>query len=261
MLLPPNPATLRNENGAITPWPAVFAVRGTGMRTSLHSHHAWHLMLGLDGPLQIRTSARAAPVAARAVLTRPGVPHAADANGHEVLVIFVKPESQVGARLRARRGEGVEILAPAIVERMRAAFRSARTREELNADAARALAELGIEERRPSFRHPAVQRVLRHLRDSAPGADESLEALASLSGLSASRLMHVFTAEVGIPLRPYLRWLKLERAALALAAGVPTADAAHAAGFADAAHMTRSFRAMMGTTPAALRRSQSVQAA
>jgi hypothetical protein len=37
VLLPPNPAALRNENGAITPWPAVFAVRRTGMRTSLHS--------------------------------------------------------------------------------------------------------------------------------------------------------------------------------------------------------------------------------
>jgi AraC-like DNA-binding protein len=231
------------------------------MSSSLHSHHAWHLMLGLDGPLRIRTASRAAPVSARAVLTRPGVPHAADANGHEVLVIFVKPESEVGARLRERRGAGVEILEPEIVDRIHDAFRSARSREELNARAARALTELGIEETRPSIRHPAVKKVLRYLRDSAPGADESLAALAAQSGLSSSRLMHVFTEEVGIPLRPYLRWLKLERAALALAAGSSTADAAFAAGFADAAHMARSFRSMMGTTPAALRRSQSVQAA
>jgi AraC-like DNA-binding protein len=72
--------------------------------------------------------------------------------------------------------------------------------------------------------------------------------------------MHAFTAEVGIPLRPYLRWLKLERAATALATGAGLSDAAHAAGFSDAAHTTRTFRRMHGVTPAApKRRSRSVQ--
>jgi AraC-like DNA-binding protein len=72
--------------------------------------------------------------------------------------------------------------------------------------------------------------------------------------------MHAFTATVGIPLRPYLRWLKLERAGVAIAAGAPLGEAAHAAGFADAAHMTRTFRRMFGVTPSELRRrSQSVQ--
>jgi AraC-like DNA-binding protein len=112
----------------------------------------------------------------------------------------------------------------------------------------------------PRLRPRAVRRVLRHLRSSPPGGDESLDALAALGGLSPSRFMHVFSEEVGIPLRPYLRWLKLERAATALGAGALPAEAAHAAGFADAAHMTRSFRAMLGTTPATLRRSLSVQA-
>ena len=65
--------------------------------------------------------------------------------------------------------------------------------------------------------------------------------------------MHAFTDSVGIPLRPYLQWLKLQRAAAAIAAGKPLAEAAHAAGFSDAAHMTRTFRKTLGTTPSALR--------
>jgi methylphosphotriester-DNA--protein-cysteine methyltransferase len=44
------------------------------------------------------------------------------------------------------------------------------------------------------------------------------------------------TKEVRIPLRPYLRWLKLERAASAIADGAMLSEAAYAAGFADAAH-------------------------
>lgn len=260
MRLPADSAMLRSEDRTSSLWPPVFAVSGTGVRSSLHSHHAWHLMVGLDGPLRIQKSTSALPVSAHAVLTRSDVPHAADADGHEVVVIFVNPESDVGARLSARGGDGIEILEPVVADRIRAALRSARTREQLNEGAVRALAELGIGDGRPAIRHGAVRKVLRHLRNSAPGSDESLEALAVLSGVSSSRLMHLFTEEVGVPLRPCLRWLKLERAALLLAAGSSTTDAAHAAGFADAAHMARSFRAMLGTTPAAIRRSQSVQA-
>jgi AraC-like DNA-binding protein len=61
--------------------------------------------------------------------------------------------------------------------------------------------------------------------------------------------MHVFTDSVGVPLRPYLLWLRVQRAAGALAAGHTVTEAAHIAGFADAAHMTRTFRRTLGTTP------------
>jgi transcriptional regulator GlxA family with amidase domain len=65
--------------------------------------------------------------------------------------------------------------------------------------------------------------------------------------------MHAFTESVGIPLRPYLAWLKLQRAAAGVAAGRQLAQVAVSAGFADAAHMTRAFRRMFGTAPSALR--------
>ncbi len=93
-----------------------------------------------------------------------------------------------------------------------------------------------------------------------PEADLSLAALAARARLSPGRFMHAFTATAGIPLRPWLRWLKLERAGAGIAAGLPLGEAAHGAGFSDAAHMTRTFRRMFGVTPSQLRRgSQSVQ--
>jgi hypothetical protein len=51
----------------------------------------------------------------------------------------------------------------------------------------------------------------------------SLEALAGEVGLSPGRRMHVFTESIGIPLRPYVAWLKLQRAAAAIASGQPLA--------------------------------------
>ena len=102
--------------------------------------------------------------------------------------------------------------------------------------------------------HPAVRRALRHLRASSPSQDQSLAALAKVAGLSEGRFMHAFTESVGIPLRPYLAWLKLQRAAAAIVTGSTLAEAAYGAGFADAAHMTRAFRRMFGVRPSELRK-------
>ena len=77
----------------------------------------------------------------------------------------------------------------------------------------------------------------------------SLRVVATSVGLSPSRFMHLFTASVGIPLRPYILWLRLQCAAGELARGKSVADAGHAAGFSDAAHFTRTFRRMLGATP------------
>jgi transcriptional regulator GlxA family with amidase domain len=98
--------------------------------------------------------------------------------------------------------------------------------------------------------HPGVGRVLRHLRASLGAADEdfSLSRLAHLARLSQSRFMHVFTQSTHVPLRPYVLWLRLQRACGVLMSGVSTTEAAHRAGFADGAHMTRTFRRMLGTT-------------
>ena len=47
-------------------------------------------------------------------------------------------------------------------------------------------------------------------------------------------------------------WLRLERAVAVFAAGGSLTDAAHAAGFADSAHLSRTFRRMFGLAPSSL---------
>jgi AraC-like DNA-binding protein len=55
-----------------------------------------------------------------------------------------------------------------------------------------------------------------------------------------------------MPLARWRVWARLRRAAEALRAGQPPADAAITAGFADRAHLTRRMREMVGLTPAAV---------
>ena len=66
--------------------------------------------------------------------------------------------------------------------------------------------------------------------------------------------MHVFTESTGIPLRPYVLWLRVQCAACALTSGYTVTDAAHLAGFSDAAHLVRSMRRNLGMTPRDLMR-------
>ena len=107
-----------------------------------------------------------------------------------------------------------------------------------------------LRRRRPVGIHPKVDRVLKHLRESLGVADDfSLNSLAGISGLSRSRLMHVFTESTGVPIRPYILWLRLQRATCELMDGASVTTAAQSAGFSDAAHLTRTFRRMLGTTP------------
>ena len=92
-----------------------------------------------------------------------------------------------------------------------------------------------------------------HLQEPQAALDDlSLKTLAGIAGLSPSRFMHAFTESVGVPVRPYILWLRLQRAACDLTDGASVTSAAHRAGFSDAAHLTRTFRRMLGATPSDL---------
>jgi len=84
---------------------------------------------------------------------------------------------------------------------------------------------------------------------SRGGEAISASAAAHASGLSVSRYLHRLRAYTGLPFRPYLRWLRILLAIESVLAGTTLTEAAHAAGFADAAHFSRTFRRHFGAAP------------
>ena len=70
-----------------------------------------------------------------------------------------------------------------------------------------------------------------------------------IAHLSESRLQHLFREQVGVPIRRYLLWHRYLTALSLLADGASVTRAAHAAGFADSAHLTRTAVRMNGFTP------------
>jgi AraC-like DNA-binding protein len=238
-------------------WPPLLATRGPGALSAGHAHHAMHLVLAADGELRVRSDGETRWRRGAGVLTAPDVKHEIDGRGVDVLLVFIDPESDVG-----------EAFLPLLSERpIRVVDAKARDALVAGADPMTIMRAGGVEwtrravdvlggtmprARRPV--HPRVRRLIALLRTLPPDGDEtSLEALAARVGLSPSRLMHAFTESIGVPLRPYLAWLRLQRAAAAIVSGAALADAAHAAGFADAAHMTRTMKRMLGLAPSELR--------
>jgi transcriptional regulator GlxA family with amidase domain len=235
-------------------WPPLLAVRGPGARSARHAHHAMHVVVCAEGELRVRAGAARRWTRAAGVITAPDIAHEIDATGADVMLVFVDPESEVGAAIRSTITGAYRVLTAA----ERGAIDATRSPMEImTADGvawtAALVAALGAPALpAPRAIHPRVRKLLRALRAMPADADTSLDALAKTVGLSPGRLMHAFTDSIGIPLRPYLGWLRLQRAAAAVVSGAALSDAAHAAGFADAAHMTRTFRQMFGTPPSAL---------
>ena len=244
-----NPLMPLSSRKGMAPWPPVLIVCGPGFATAAHRHHCVQLLMALRGSLRVRGGRKSEWRTCGAVWVRPDAVHEMDARGSSLLIAFVSAESEMGAAISARLEDEIALVPAREVARWRAVLGP--TPDE--ARAGRWLAKTYMPRRRELPIHPGVRRVLAHLREPQAVFDGlSLNALAEIAGLSPSRFMHAFTASVGIPVRPYILWLRLQRGACDLMDGASVTAAAHRAGFSDAAHMTRTFRRMLGATPSDL---------
>jgi len=230
-------------------WPAALIVWGPGSAPGRHSHHCAQLQVALTGTLRVRSRVGAPWRRCRAVVVTPNADHEIDGTGAFVVIGFIGAESLLGKTLVERTRSTIGIVSNADAARWRAALGDATTLNSARVE--RWMASTLMAGNGSSSRvHPGVERVMRMLgRHSLDSRTTSLAALAEVAGLSPSRFAHVFTEAIGVPLRPYKRWLRLQRAARELVMGRTVTQAAHVAGFADAAHLTRTFRRTLGATP------------
>jgi len=243
MLLP----ALHNHDTSAFSWPAALFLWGRGSRSDLHRHHSVELVMALSGTLRFREHARGAWTTCGAVLIRPDAAHEVDARDTDVLIGFVDAESDLGAALLGRTRSNLTRLRSQTVAQWRSQLGSMT----LTASCVEQwIRERVLQHTHPAAVDPRIRRVLRSLPSKLAGAEAiRLDSVADSVGLSPSRFLHLFTESVGIPLRPYVLWLRLQCAARELALGRSVTDAGHAAGFSDAAHFTRTFRRMLGATP------------
>jgi transcriptional regulator GlxA family with amidase domain len=86
--------------------------------------------------------------------------------------------------------------------------------------------------------------------EAAPEVPRRPRELASLVGLTVSRLSRLFRKETGHALAAHLRSARLDRAAqLLLLSTLSIKEIAYAAGFRSQSHFVQAFKRAFGTTP------------
>lgn len=254
----------QTSSGLFYFWGARALYLGPGLPATVHAHHAVQICIPLSGAVRLRTGPSARWREYRGAVIRSDQTHESDLAVPLIATFWLEPDT-VEAMAVSQLRETFPILpldcsilgaiVPGLLEAWHERWSSYR---------AAALIERVVQSLAPSERAPVVvdQRVARAVAilTSAPDRRASLASVAAGVALSPSRLGHLFTPAVGLAPRRYLLWLRLRDAVQELAGGASITCAAHVAGFADAAHLTRTFRRMLGFTPsAALQVSKFVQ--
>jgi AraC-like DNA-binding protein len=224
--------------------------------SEMHSHHAIQLSLGLQGEVEFRRSGADDWQGYAGAVIPPDLPHTFQAPGRLLTHVFCQPESLVGRRVLARFGRrGISALedseAQALAAPLKAAYLRDAAEEELVAIARQTFHHL-VGATRPE---PDLDVRLRRALGEIAGrldAPLTLPEIAAHVGLSEGRFRHLFVNQVGVPYRAYILWARLNRALALGYSGASWTDAAHAAGFADSAHLTRTCRRTFGIAPTAI---------
>lgn len=230
--------------------PSLLAIQGPGTSSRRHAHHLLQAVLARSDALSVQLGESTTECAG--VLVPSGLAHAIDGADRSVVVVFLDPEGVWGRDLGQQLGGRARLLERADVDGLL---------EGLPADADgptttrwmhTLLDRLGLGAGPRPAVHPTVRRLIARLNATPLADTPSLTELAAELEISPSRLRHVLKDSLGVTFRGYLRWLRLVRASEAILQGQPLTDAAFVAGFYDAAHMTRTFREMLGVTPSEL---------
>lgn len=219
-----------------------------GHDSGRHAHRALQLTLGLDGPFRHRSPEGGWVEAAFRAFV-PEEPHHVACDGRIAYLFIDRAPRRFGAFADPAR---VDAPPPELVDALQQA-----AHRPLSGSEAQALARRWEQACLPGLRdgdtvHDARLADLLAAIERDPAAPTNHRALARQVHLSTSRFAERFRAATGMPVRNYLLWRRLLRAVELLQAGASATGAAHAAGFSDAAHLSRSFRRILGAAPSAL---------
>ncbi len=244
--------------GDFVAWPGVcgfIGAGGGGAPIEPHAHYAIQLAIGVPSGLRVQFGANGEWQDCAAALFPSRAVHSIDVNGCAMsTVLFIEPDTPEGKALATRLQGGLELLDASVVaphaERLQRAWQVDKSYEAVRATCMALVQQLsGAAPRTPS--DPRVLAAIEYLRQRV-NESVTLPEVAAAVHLSPERFRHLFVEETGMPLRTYVLWRRLLHVWTLLMAGESLSAAAHAAGFADSAHLSRTARTMFGLPPSVL---------
>lgn len=214
---------------------------------ALHESPAIKVCISLEGAFGLQNNSKNY----KAVIIPAGEPHSIEGRGVKMAMLLLAPEGELGQLLA---GAGIREIPdstlPDILPLLRQFENSDITGEAGDAVYREVVRKIAGE----TARAPIDPRVAQSIEWLRAGREQGIIVgeIAAGVDLSESRFSHLFTEHVRVPVRRYLLWLRLRDALHLLAGGGSLTETAHEAGFADSAHLTRTFRTSLGIAPSEL---------
>lgn len=224
--------------------------------TAVHAHYATQITVSPGSGLRLRSEEKAVWQAHEAALIPSQTAHALNVDRVSAwAVVFVEPETWAGRSLAARWPVAriVEIQAAQLGETDRLLF-EAWASGDMSAIVAAAQALIRIvagPEPTVACVDERVAHALTLIKDGLDGP-LTLAEVAEQVHLSPSRFRHLLAEQTGMGFRAHVRWQRLLRAWTLVRSGSTVTEAAHAAGFSDGAHFSRSVRRTFGLVPSVI---------
>jgi len=241
-------------SGSVFVWDRRTFYLGSASDTTMHASHEIKVCVAVHGSFRLRMAGEARWKTYTAAIIPSNQLHQLDGRGAQLSLLYFSPETLNAQRLvySDRRAHPVP---QATLARFVPLLRRYLDRG-CSEDEATELCGNLVNELIPSatarvsldFR---VAGALEYLQSGTEGQPTAAQ-ISSEVALSPGRLAHLFSAQMGLPIRRYVLSLRLRRAVQRMAREDSLTDVAHEVGFADSAHLSRTFRRMVGLAPSAL---------
>jgi AraC family transcriptional regulator len=222
----------------------------------LHAHQAIQLVVASTGDHRARRSDGEPWSTYSIAAITSKQPHSLDVTASDYgAVIFVEPETREGRAITQRCAtDGIIEVGTTTLREISGAMFDAwlhERKDETVANARGLVRALGAGSDRMEVTDPRIMSAIVYINQHLDRAI-TLDEVASYACLSPSRFRHVFGEQIGMGLRPYILWRRFLLVWDLLMKGGSLSEAAHAAGFADAAHLSRTSVKAFGFAPSGI---------
>ncbi|TGM46440.1 helix-turn-helix transcriptional regulator [Leptospira vanthielii] len=221
------------------------------MQTDFHSHYAATLAISLEKNITIETDLGKEEY--RVALVGPNTYHRTISPGVEMVALLIDPETYEFGSISESISSGevkkleIQKFLP-LIDSLWSLYYGDLSDDEATQLQFNLLRTVYPFDALKTTVDPRIQKIAKRIRMEVPNSIRMKEIGKDFS-ISEDRLIRLFKENLGIPLRRYLLWVRILRAVKELKAGNNLTDAAHAAGFSDSAHFSRTFKENFGFIP------------
>lgn len=240
------------NTSALYVWNGISMFWGTSFHTNPHLHNTLQLVFDIDKTFKLK-DVTMDWLPFKAAIIKAGHMHQLDSCGSIQLFIYLDADSEYAKALTEKylQEKGIATLGDAVLRKLSNDFFKKLL---VTGDCSSLLVGCKtIFEQLITLEEPGVvdSRITQALDFISQSQHKQFKVkdVADHVCLSESRLRHLFKAQVGQPIQNFILWMKVVDSLNMVLQGKQVSQSAIDAGFWDGAHMTRSYREMLGIAP------------